>query len=202
MATDDDRIFAQIAASLRTGAELRLALIDTHLPVICLAATAMAKCLRNRGTLLLFGNGQCAADAQHVAADFVARFRTDRVPLPAFALTTEASALPDIGSDDRFDRVFERQVRALGCAGDIAIGISTCGRSKNVLHAISSARELGLITIGLSGGDGGPLAELVDFAITVPGRNTALIRECQITIEHILSGVVDSLLLDSHLEAI
>jgi D-sedoheptulose 7-phosphate isomerase len=141
--------------------------------------------------LLLFGNGGSAADAQHIAAELVGRFVRERSPLPAIALTTDTSALTAIGNDYGFENVFERQIRALGQPGDVAIGISTSGRSANVVRAAEAARQAGIRTIALTGGDGGNLAPIVDVAIVVPSTTTARIQECHITIGHVLCEYVD-----------
>jgi D-sedoheptulose 7-phosphate isomerase len=181
--------------SLREGAELRLELIEACTDAIALAADAVYRCLRSGGKVLLFGNGGSAADAQHVAAEFVGRFARDRVPLPAIALTTDTSALTSISNDYGFEQVFARPVIALGQKGDVAIAISTSGNSPNVLLGVVAAREKGLTTIGLTGGDGGRLASTVDFSIVVPSNNTARIQECHLAVEHIICEILESLLL-------
>ncbi len=144
------------------------------------------------GKLIFFGNGGSAADAQHLAAEFVGRFVKERSPLAAIALTTDTSALTAIGNDYGFDHVFERQVQALGRRGDVAVAISTSGRSANVIRAAQAARENGLLTIALTGGDGGGLAPIVEVAIVVPSTTTARIQECHIAIGHVLCEYVDS----------
>ena len=144
------------------------------------------------GKLIFFGNGGSAADAQHLAAEFVGRFVKERSPLAAIALTTDTSALTAIGNDYGFDHVFARQVQALGRRGDVAVAISTSGRSANVIRAAQAARENGLLTIALTGGDGGGLAPIVEVAIVVPSTTTARIQECHIAIGHVLCEYVDS----------
>ena len=153
-----------------------------------LVATALA----NRGKILLFGNGGSAADAQHIAAEFVGRFLQERRPLPAIALTTDTSALTSIANDYGYEDVFARQVRALGVAGDVALAISTSGRSASVLRAVEACRELGVTTIGLTGGDGGTLAGAVDLALRVSAsRLSARIQETHILIGHVICELVD-----------
>jgi len=153
-----------------------------------LVATALAGARK----LLLFGNGGSAADAQHIAAEFVGRFLRERRPLPAIALTTDTSALTSIANDYGYDDVFARQVRALGVAGDVAIAISTSGRSPSVLRAVQACRELGVTTIGLTGGDGGELAGAVDLTLRVSAsRLSARIQETHILIGHVICELVD-----------
>ena len=153
-----------------------------------LVATALASGRK----LLLFGNGGSAADAQHIAAEFVGRFLQERPALPAIALTTDTSALTSIANDYGYDDVFARQVRALGVSGDVALAISTSGRSPNVLRAVEACRELGLTTIGLTGGDGGPLAGAVDLALCVSAsRLSARIQETHILVGHVICELVD-----------
>lgn len=159
------------------------------------AGQALVSALRSLRKLLLFGNGGSASDAQHLAAEFVGRYANDRSPLAAIALTTDTSALTAIGNDYGFEQVFARQIRALGRRGDVAIAISTSGRSRNVIVGVEAAREAGLTTIALTGGDGGKLAQIVDIAVVVPSDVTARIQECHITIGHVLCEYVDGELL-------
>ncbi len=142
--------------------------------------------------ILLFGNGGSAADAQHIAAEFVGRYKVERIGLPAIALTTDTSALTAISNDYGYDRVFERQVEALANKGDLLIGISTSGKSPNVIKALKKGREIGCRCIGLSGKDGGDMSEVCDVNIIVPSNDTARIQEMHILIGHIICGIVDS----------
>jgi D-sedoheptulose 7-phosphate isomerase len=142
--------------------------------------------------ILLFGNGGSAADAQHIAGEFVGRFLHERRPLPAIALTTDTSALTAISNDYGYDEVFARQVRALGRAGDVALAISTSGKSPSVLRAVDAARDLGMRTIGLTGGDGGVLATSVDVALRVSASTLSpRIQETHILIGHVICELVD-----------
>jgi D-sedoheptulose 7-phosphate isomerase len=184
----------QAIHSLRQGAELHLQVVQACIDTITKAADMMHKCLVRGNKILLFGNGGSAADAQHMAAEFVCRFAGDRIPLPAIALTTDTSTLTAIGNDYGFDQVFARPVNALGHSGDVAVAISTSGRSRNVLLGAEAAREKGLKLIGLTGALGGPLDAVVDLCITVPSTNTARIQECHLAIEHVLCEMVESLL--------
>jgi D-sedoheptulose 7-phosphate isomerase len=141
--------------------------------------------------VLLMGNGGSAADAQHIAAELIGRFKVNRKALPAIALTTDTSILTAVGNDYSFDDVFSRQVSALGNEGDIVIGISTSGNSPNVLNGIRAAKEIGCKTIGMTGKDGGELARLADLSLTVPSRETPRIQEAHITVGHIICSLVE-----------
>lgn len=151
----------------------------------------MIETLRTGGKLLLCGNGGSAADAQHIAAELVGRFAHRRRGLPAIALTTDTSALTSIGNDFGFDHVFSRQVEALAREGDILIGLSTSGNSRNVIEAVKVAREMGVTTVGLLGGTGGALKDLVDHALVVPSPDTPRIQECHILVGHIWCAMID-----------
>ena len=159
--------------------------------LIAETAEKMAQALRDGRKVLLFGNGGSAADAQHIAAEFVGRFIPDRIPLPALSLATDTSALTALGNDYGYDAVFSRQVQALGNAGDIAIGISTSGNSPNVLAAIDVARSRSLLTIGLTGQDGGKMNGRTDILFRVPSRMTPRIQETHITLGHVLCELID-----------
>lgn len=158
------------------------------------AGRMLAQVLQTGGKVLIFGNGGSAADAQHLAAEFVNRFQVERPPLAALALTTDTSILTSIGNDYGFNEVFAKQVRALGRPGDLAWGISTSGASPNVVQALKTARQMGLRTLALSGGDGGAVAAQAEVALIVPSRSTPRIQEVHITIGHILCDLVDYLL--------
>src|ERR1700722_17466743 len=142
--------------------------------------------VRAGGKVLLFGNGGSAADAQHIAAELVVRYKSDRAPIPAIALSTDTSALTACGNDFGFDAIFERHIQALGRPHDVAIGISTSGNSPNVLRGLRQARALGLHTLGLTGATGGQMAVLCDAVIAVPSAVTARIQEMHIAIGHML----------------
>ncbi|KPJ78617.1 MAG: phosphoheptose isomerase [Deltaproteobacteria bacterium SG8_13] len=161
--------------------------------VIAGAAARLADCVAAGHKILLFGNGGSAADCQHIAAEFVNRFRIERRPLGAIALTTDTSTLTSIGNDYHFDEVFERQVRALGRDGDLAWGISTSGNSPNVLKAVEAAKQIGLYTLGMTGA-GGKLADVADLVLRVESDSTARVQETHITIAHILCELVDRIL--------
>ena len=141
--------------------------------------------------VLLFGNGGSAADAQHIAAEFVGRFAFNRPALPALALSVNTSCVTAIGNDYGFDLVFSRQVEALARSGDFAIGISTSGNSENVLQGLSVARKIGLTTVALTGCTGGKLKDAADYCICAPSNETPRIQECHILIGHIISELVE-----------
>jgi D-sedoheptulose 7-phosphate isomerase len=154
-------------------------------------AERIAAALKSGGKLLLAGNGGSASDAQHIAAEFVGRFVNDRAPLAAIALTTDTSALTAIGNDYGFDKVFERQVRALGRKGDVFVAISTSGRSANILAALQAARELGLVNIGFTKDAQTPMHALCDLVLGVPSEETALIQQVHITTAHAICHLVE-----------
>ncbi len=156
------------------------------------AAELMIAALRAGRKILLFGNGGSAADAQHIAAELVNRYRRSRPALAAIALTTDTSVLTSIANDVAFEEVFSRQIEALGEPGDVAIAISTSGRSPNVVRAVETARRLGVRTIGLLGRDGGLVAPLVDVPLIVPIEETPRIQEVHIMLGHILCELIES----------
>src|SRR6266436_6188588 len=147
--------------------------------------------LRQGNKVLLFGNGGSAADAQHIAAEFVGRFAFDRPALPALALSVNTSCVTAIGNDYGFDRVFSRQIEAIARPGDVAIGITTSGNSPNVLNAMTAARKIRVHTVGLTGRNGGKLKECVDYCICVSSDETPRIQECHILVGHIISELVE-----------
>jgi D-sedoheptulose 7-phosphate isomerase len=158
-------------------------------------ARLMAEALQQGHKILLFGNGGSAADAQHIAAEFVNRFVIERRPLPAIALTTDTSALTSIGNDYGFDQVFSKQIEALGSAGDVAIAISTSGNSPNVLRAIEACGKVGCFVVGMTGGDGGKMKDQVDYLLNVTAtRETARVQETHILAAHVLCDLVDRIL--------
>ena len=155
------------------------------------AAKLCIDCLKNGNKILLFGNGGSAADAQHIAAELVGRYKTERKGLAAIALTTDTSALTAISNDYGYDCVFDRQVEALANTGDVAIGISTGGSSANVASALKLAKDLDCKTIGFSGRGGGEMNELCDINIVVPSQDTARIQEMHIVIGHTICHLID-----------
>lgn len=156
------------------------------------AARVSIECLQSGGKILLAGNGGSAADAQHIAGEFVSRFAFDRPGLPAIALTTDTSIITAIGNDYGYERLFARQVQALGNCGDVFIGYSTSGKSPNILRAFEEAQAKGMIRIGFTGNRGGPMRELCDFLLEVPSADTPKIQEGHLVLGHILCGLVEN----------
>jgi D-sedoheptulose 7-phosphate isomerase len=158
------------------------------------AAMACVESLKNDCKLLLAGNGGSAADAQHIAGEFVSRFAFDRPGLPAIALTTDSSILTSIGNDYGFDCLFSRQVQTLGRKGDVFIGYSTSGKSINILSAFKQAKAQGMLSIGLTGNRGGPMADVCDYLLAIPSGDTPKIQEGHLVLGHILCGLVENAL--------
>jgi D-sedoheptulose 7-phosphate isomerase len=155
------------------------------------AARLIIASMRNGRKLIVFGNGGSAADAQHLSAELVGRYRQDRRAFPAIALTTDSSALTSISNDYGFDTIFSRQLEALGKPGDVVVAISTSGNSPNVLQALATSKKLGIASIGLTGKSGGKLRGSVDVCLSVPSDSTPRIQEAHSLIIHILSGIVE-----------
>ncbi len=187
---DEAKIHALVAHSLA----LKQRFFDAKSGLLVTVGQQLVASLRAGGKLLVFGNGGSAADAQHFAGELVGRFRHDRRGLPALALTTDSTILTAVGNDLGFEQIFARQVDAHGRPGDVAIGISTSGRSPNVLAALRLARERGLVTVGLTGAGGGPLAAWVDHLIDVPDTDTPRIQEVHGMVVHVLCELVEEAL--------
>ncbi|MFA5087465.1 MAG: D-sedoheptulose 7-phosphate isomerase [Candidatus Omnitrophota bacterium] len=162
-----------------------------NLSSILSAAEEIIRVLRADGKILLFGNGGSAADSQHIAAEFIGRFQKERQSLAALALTTDSSILTALGNDYGFDVIFSRQIEGLGRKGDIALGISTSGSSRNVINGIKQARKMGMKTISLTGCGGGEIASLSDIKIVVPSQITARIQEAHSCIAHAICELVE-----------
>lgn len=157
-------------------------------------AKVLAACVasvRAGGKIMFFGNGGSAADAQHLAAELVVRYKKDRAPIPSLALSTDTSVLTAGGNDLGFDQIFARQIEAFGRPGDVAIGISTSGKSPNVLAALKRAKALGLVTVAFGGKDGGDLRDVADHVLVVPCDTTARIQEMHIAIGQMLCGAIE-----------
>ena len=157
-------------------------------------AEYISKASKNDRKLMLCGNGGSAADAQHIAAEFVNRFLLDRHPLPAMALTTDTSIITSVANDYSFEEVFSKQIQALGVEGDILLAISTSGNSNNILSAIRSAKEKGLYTVGFIGGDGGKMLTLVDLSLLVESNQTPRVQETHILAGHLICELVEYIL--------
>jgi D-sedoheptulose 7-phosphate isomerase len=184
-----------IEKSLKQRIEIFQAILSSEINLIQKCAEMILETFARGNKILICGNGGSAADAQHIAAEFVGRFETERKALPAVALTTDTSALTALGNDYGFERIFARQIEALGQAGDLLIALSTSGNSPNVNAAVMSARQTGCKTLGLTGKDGKKLASLCDACILVPAKRTARIQEAHLTIAHIWCEIVDANLL-------
>lgn len=185
-------IAAQISEAQRVMAAM---LVDKALfATLEAAAGACIGCFQCGGKVLLAGNGGSAADAQHIAGEFVSRFAFDRPGLPAIALTTDTSILTSIGNDYGYESLFARQVQAHGNKEDVFIAYSTSGKSPNILRALEEARTCGLVCVGLTGNRGGSMRELCDFLLEVPSSDTPKIQEGHLVLGHILCGLVENTL--------
>lgn len=183
-----------ILKQFRESADLISKMADTLVEPIGDAAGAISEALQKGNKVLLFGNGGSAADAQHIAAEFVNRFMIERPPLPAIALTTDTSIITSIGNDYGFSDIFVKQIKALGKKGDVAVAISTSGASQNILKAVRAAKKMGLFTVGLTSVGGRKLLDLVDLPIAVPSNYTPRIQEAHTVIGHILCDLTDMML--------
>ncbi len=190
-----------IDAILRDSLKTKEDFIRENGSMIILLAEQIASVFLNDRKLLLCGNGGSAADAQHLAAEFVNRFELERPPLPALALTTDTSVITSIGNDYSFDEIFSKQVKALGVEGDLLLVITTSGNSKNILLAVEAARDLGLFTAGLLGKDGGDVVGMLHTALVVSHEVTARIQETHLLVEHLICRLVDYILFQKHLAA-
>jgi D-sedoheptulose 7-phosphate isomerase len=184
---------AMIKAILEESLATKRQAVTAQLETLTRAADLLAACVASGHKILLFGNGGSAADAQHLAAEFVNRFQIERPPLAALALTTDTSVITSIGNDYTFDLIFAKQIQAQGRRDDVAWGISTSGNSPNVVAGLRTARGMGLHCLGMSG-RGGALQEVSDLLLTVPSAITARIQETHILMGHILCQLVDALL--------
>jgi len=181
------RINELIKESIRVKEKL----LETQSFEIYRAAKLIISCLKRGGKVIVFGNGGSAADSQHIVAELVGRFKKERRPLPAIALTTNTSILTAIANDYNYETIFQKQIEALGNKKDVAIGISTSGKAKNVINGIITAKKMKMKTISLTGKKGIDFAKLADISIIVPSEDTARIQEAHITIGHILCELIE-----------
>ncbi len=188
---------ARIREHSRAGVLLRERFFEENAPAVANLALRYAVTLAKGGKILFCGNGGSAADAQHLAAEFVNRFQIDRPPLPAIALTVDTSIITAAGNDFGFDFIFSKQVQALAAPGDVLTVISTSGNSMNLIKALEAAREQSVYCLGLLGKGGGKAASLCDAVLDVPGHNTALIQEVHITVGHLLCSLTDHYLFEN-----
>lgn len=195
MTTLQERVAAHFSESIEAKRQAAQVLVDPTAE----AAQLLLQCLMNDGKILVCGNGGSAADAQHFAAEMTGRFEKERMELAAVALTTDTSALTAIGNDYGFDHIFSKQVRALGRAGDVLIGISTSGNSGNVIEAMKAAHERDMHVIAMTGRDGGKMAAMLkdnDVLLNVPHPRTARIQENHILLIHAMCDCIDTMLLE------
>ncbi len=188
----DFKSLVQSELNLSFEAKKKLASDEALAAQIAKVCEVIVSAYREGKKTLIAGNGGSAADAQHIAAEFVSRFYFDRPALPSIALTTDTSILTAIGNDYSYERLFSRQIEAMGQKGDVFIAISTSGNSKNILMGLEAAKSKGLITVGLTGASGGKMAALCDYAIKAPSDSTPRIQECHILVGHIICGAVEA----------
>ncbi|MCL2669300.1 MAG: D-sedoheptulose 7-phosphate isomerase [Syntrophaceae bacterium] len=193
----EDYIEDYIAKRFQESCQVKETFLNENQTRIVRVIEAVTKALKAGNKILLFGNGGSAADAQHLAAEFVNRFLIERPPLPAIALTTDTSVLTSIGNDYDFSDIFSKQVRAIGNTGDVVWGMSASGTSPNVVKGLETAKKLGMVTIGLTGRDGGDIARIVDHFLNVSATSTPRIQETHITVGHVICEMVDFKLFQS-----
>ena len=184
----------RIKELLLESIQIKEELLQTKVGEILSITETIQDSLKKNGKVILFGNGGSASDSQHLAAEFVGRFKKDRSAFAAIALTTNTSILTSLANDYGYEIVFAKQIEALGQKNDVAIGISTSGKAKNVAAGIRQAKKMGIKTIALTGGDGGELAKLADISLLVPSSVTARIQEAHITIGHIICELIEEAL--------
>lgn len=183
-----------IVKIFKESSHLKEIFVNENLFKIVQVVEAMTEALQAGKKIMLFGNGGSAADAQHLAAEFVNRFIIERPPLPAIALTTDTSLLTSISNDYDFSEVFSKQIRALGQTGDVAWGFSTSGASANVLKGLETAGKMDMVTVGLTGKDGGSIGKIVQHHLNVPSTSTPRIQEVHITVGHVICEMIDYML--------
>lgn len=186
-----------LRSNIERSVEVHGRLMAACLPSMITAADALIQAYRNGRKAIFFGNGGSSTDAGHLAGEFLGRYLRERRPMPAVALSENMSAMTAIANDYGFEHVYSRQLEALAVSGDVAVAISTSGNSGNVIEAVRKARELGLFTIGMTGGSGGQLRGLVDTLIAVPSDDTPRIQECHILIGHALCDAVEQAIANS-----
>lgn len=185
-----DRIKDILLESIQVKEDLMRSRIENIIEI----SSVVVDCLKKGGKLLVFGNGGSASDSQHIAAELVGRFTKERPGIPAIAFTVNTSILTALANDYAYEIVFARQIEALGQKNDVAMGISTSGKAKNVAAGLKQAKKMGLKTVALTGGDGGELVKIADHSLTVPSTVTARIQEAHITVGHIICELVEQAL--------
>ncbi|WP_027177926.1 D-sedoheptulose 7-phosphate isomerase [Maridesulfovibrio bastinii] len=181
----------------RSGVEVREAFFEANSEQVVDIARSLAVALAKGGKIFFCGNGGSAADCQHLAAELVNRFKLERPALPGIALTTDTSILTAIGNDYSFDTIFEKQIQALGSAGDVLIGISTSGSSPNVIAALKEARRKDMITVGMTGMKTGEMLPLCDHVVSIPSTDTPVIQEIHIAVGHLFCELIDHFLFEA-----
>jgi Phosphoheptose isomerase len=181
----------RVIKAFEESVDVKRRFVQEHADRIVQVANVIAAAFREGHKVLLFGNGGSSTDASHIAAEFVGRYHRDRRPLPAIALATDMAAITCIANDYEFAEIFARQVSAHGRKGDVVIAISTSGNSPNVIKGLEAARDLGITTVGWTGGKGGKLADMVDYPFVVPSTVTARIQESHITLGHVLCELIE-----------
>jgi len=180
-----------ILKRFKESSEVKTRFLKENLPKLLDVIKLVSHAFESGNKILFFGNGGSAADAQHLAAEFVNRYVMDRPPLPAMALTTDTSILTSVSNDLTFDEIFAKQLRAFGKEGDVAIGISTSGNSPNIIKAFEVAKEMGMKRVAFTGNNGGVISKMADFSLVVPSTSTPRIQEVHILIGHILCEMVE-----------
>jgi D-sedoheptulose 7-phosphate isomerase len=180
-----------ILKRFKESSEVKTRFLKENLAKLLDVIKLVSRAFEGGNKLFFFGNGGSAADAQHMAAEFVNRYIMNRPPLPAIALTTDTSILTSVSNDIAFSEIFAKQLRALGKEGDVAIGITTTGNSPNIIKAFEVAKEMGMKTVAFTGNDGGAIGNMVDFPLVVPSNSTPRIQEAHILIGHILCEMVE-----------
>lgn len=187
-----------VKSYLQEGIKVREKVIAENIPDIIHIAQTIHNAFRKNRKLLICGNGGSAADAQHVAAELVNRYRKERAPLPAVALTTDTSIITAVSNDYSFDLIFSKQIEALAKNGDCLLAISTSGTSPNIINALKSARECGCTTISLTGKNGGDMPPLSDICLIVPSGETPVIQEIHLAVEHLICDLIEQMVLEHH----
>jgi len=184
----------EICSQIRENIDVSESIIENSLDIIVCASNKIASAVRKGNKILLCGNGGSAADSQHIAAEFINRFKKERRPLPAIALTTDTSVLTSISNDYDYSLVFSKQIEALAKKGDILIAISTSGNAKNVIEAVKASNRKGVFTIGLTGDGGGRLKSSVDLCISISSHDTPRIQEAHILVGHLICDLLEKML--------
>jgi D-sedoheptulose 7-phosphate isomerase len=186
-----EEVLAREISCVKDNLETITAILESHKETLLQIARSLRQAFDSGNKVLIFGNGGSAADAQHFAAELAGRYKRERKGYPAIAITTDTSAITAIGNDYGFDFVFSRQIEALGVEGDVAIGVSTSGSSKNIVRGLQKSKEQGMTTFAVTGGTGGEAAEIADAALIFPARETARVQEYHSIVFHLIAAMID-----------